>query len=205
MTIYRINSIFHTVQGEGMNAGQPAVFVRFAGCNLWSGREDDRVTSVCRFCDTDFSETARMNLGAIVDAIDEKWPTGVDRKLVVFTGGEPCLQLDATLVAQMHSRGFRVAIETNGTLPIPSGVDWVCVSPKAGAKLHVCQGDELKLVFPQIGFDPSDVIGLLFDHYILQPMDGPNLSANTARAVEYVKGHPRWRLGVQAHKAWDIR
>ena len=202
---YSVKEIFYTLQGEGMQAGRPAVFCRFAGCNLWSGREADRASAVCRFCDTDFVgvdgpgggrfETAE----ALAEAVVAAWPGG-GRPYVVCTGGEPLLQLDEALTAALHGRGFEVGVETNGTLSAPAGVDWLCVSPKADAVLALTSGDELKLVFPQEGVDPARFEGLGFDHFLLQPMDSPDLMRNTADAVAYCKAHPQWRWSLQTHK-----
>jgi 7-carboxy-7-deazaguanine synthase len=210
--VYSVKEIFYTLQGEGANAGTPAVFCRFAGCNLWSGREADRAAATCDFCDTDFVGTDGDgggkfdSPGALADAIAAGWPAHApDRRFVVCTGGEPLLQLDAPLVAALHARGFRVAIETNGTLPAPSGIDWVCVSPKAATPLAIERGDELKLVFPQPLAPPERFEALAFDHFFLQPMDGPAREANTRGAVDYCLAHPRWRLSLQSHKIVGIR
>ena len=211
---YTVKEIFYTLQGEGANAGRAAVFLRFAGCNLWSGREADRATATCRFCDTDFVGTGPDGgkfgtPAALARAVLERWPwrsTRGARPLVVCTGGEPLLQLDAPLVEALRDAGFEVAIETNGTQPIPpGGIDWICVSPKAGAELVVRAGDELKLVFPQEGAEPERFESLEFRHFFLQPMDGPALEANTRLAVAHCLAHPRWRLSVQTHKALGIR
>lgn len=203
---YAVREIFYTLQGEGANAGTPAVFCRFAGCNLWSGREADRADAVCRFCDTDFVGTDGPGGGrfetadALADKVGAAWPAGSTNRLVVCTGGEPLLQLDEQCVAALHARGFRVAIETNGTQSVPAGVDWVCVSPKAGAPLRVANGDELKLVFPQPGIEPECFERLRFTHFFLQPMDGAARDANTRLAIDYCLAHPRWRLSLQTHK-----
>jgi len=227
---YAVKEIFYTLQGEGAQAGRPTVFCRFAGCNLWSGRQDHRDHAVCRFCDTDFVGTngpaggmydTPMDLSAAVAAL---WPARAGRHVrpfVVFTGGEPLLQLDQPLVDQMHRRGFEVAVETNGTRTPPAAIDWICVSPKAGADFVLRRGNELKLVFPQphlppICFEPpqpdrpltpglSRFEGLDFQHYFLQPMDGPELQCNIRLAVEYCLEHPQWRLGLQTHKLLNIR
>ncbi|PYD48736.1 7-carboxy-7-deazaguanine synthase [Novacetimonas pomaceti] len=208
---YTVKEIFPTLQGEGGQAGRAAVFCRFAGCNLWSGREEDRDGATCRFCDTDFIGTDGTGGGrfasadALADAIAAAWTaTSRDEAFVVFTGGEPLLQLDAALIAAMHERGFSIAVETNGTVPAPDGIDWICVSPKAGAPLVQTSGHELKLVFPQDGLMPEQVAGLDFRQYWLQPMDGPARVENTARAVEYCMAHPRWRLSLQTHKLIGI-
>jgi len=195
------------LQGEGAQAGRPAVFCRFAGCNLWSGREQDRSTAICQFCDTDFVGTDGVNGGrfadahALADAIDAQWPAvSAVGKYVVFTGGEPLLQLDTALTDAMHARGFEVAIETNGTLPLPAGVDWICVSPKQGADLLLQRGDEIKVVIPQAGQDLALFEAMDFQHYFLQPMDGPDKQHNTELAINTCKQRPRWRLSVQMHK-----
>lgn len=204
--MYAVKEIFYTLQGEGANAGRAAVFCRFAGCNLWSGREADRAGADCRFCDTDFIGTDGPGGGkfrgasALAEAIAEAWQGAGGERFVVLTGGEPALQVDAPLIDALHARGFAVAIETNGTLPLPAGLDWICVSPKAGNTLLQTHGDELKLVFPQDGLAPENLAGLDFPRRFLSPMDGPDLSRNTAAAVAYVKAHPEWRLSVQTHK-----
>jgi 7-carboxy-7-deazaguanine synthase (Cx14CxxC type) len=208
---YAVKEIFHTLQGEGANTGTPAVFLRFAGCNLWSGREQDRTSAVCRFCDTDFVGTDGTGGGrfsdadALADAVLAAWPRGVEsHRFLVCTGGEPLLQLDAALLHALHERHFRVAIETNGTQPVPPGVDWICVSPKAGAPLVVPRGNELKLVFPQAGAEPERFERLDFAHFFLQPMDGPQRARNTGLALAYCRSHPRWRLSLQTHKLIGI-
>ncbi len=199
------------MQGEGAQAGQAAVFCRFAGCNLWSGLEADRATAVCRFCDTDFVGMDGDGGGrfagadALADAVEAAWVGGDAHRLVVLTGGEPLLQVDARLVAALHARGFRVAVETNGTQAAPAGLDWVCVSPKAGAALVLRSGDELKLVYPQPAAMPEAFAGLGFRHFLLQPMDGPEVVANTAAAIDYCLRHPQWRLSMQTHKALGLR
>lgn len=210
---YSVKELFYTLQGEGKNAGRAAVFCRFAGCNLWTGREQDRAGAVCRFCDTDFVgtggvgggrfETARSLAVAAANRSPHSSNSGY-RPLLVCTGGEPLLQLDLTLVAAFHEVGFEIAVETNGTLPVPAGIDWVCVSPKAGATLVLRRGDELKLVFPQEGIPPDRYDHLDFQHFYLQPMDGPDLARNTYLAVEYCLAHPRWRLSLQTHKMIGI-
>ena len=208
---YAVKEIFHTLQGEGANTGTPAVFLRFAGCNLWSGREQDRTSAVCRFCDTDFVGTYGTGGGrfsdadALADAVLAAWPRGVElHRFMVCTGGEPLLQLDAALLRALHERHFRVAIETNGTQPVPPGIDWICVSPKAGAPLVVPRGNELKLVFPQAGAEPERFERLDFAHFFLQPMDGPERARNTWLALAYCRSHPRWRLSLQTHKLIGI-
>jgi 7-carboxy-7-deazaguanine synthase (Cx14CxxC type) len=209
---YTVKAIFYTLQGEGANTGRPAVFCRFAGCNLWSGREDDRAAATCRFCDTDFVGTDGPGGGRfasaaeLADAAALLWPAAspAARPLVVCTGGEPLLQLDEGLVDALHARGFEVAIETNGSRRPPTGVDWVCVSPKAGADLVLRSGNELKLIFPQPGAEPERFEGLDFPHYFLQPMDGAELARNTQLAVRYCLAHPRWRLSLQTQKLLGI-
>jgi 7-carboxy-7-deazaguanine synthase len=208
---YAVKEIFLTLQGEGMQAGRPAVFCRFAGCNLWSGREEDRAAAVCWFCDTDFVGVDGDGGGRFQEApllaaaVERRWKGGADQRLVVLTGGEPLLQVDAALIAALHARGFRIAVETNGTMPAPPGLDWVCVSPKAGAQLAQCSGDELKLVFPQAGLSPGVFESLDFRHFLLQPMDGPDRDANTEAAIAYCLAHPQWRLSVQTHKFLGLR
>ena len=208
---YTVKEIFYTLQGEGANTGRPAVFCRFAGCNLWTGREADREAAVCRFCDTDFVGTDGPGGGKFSDAdslaraVAAAWPPGgTGRRFVVCTGGEPLLQLDRALLDAFHAADFEVAVETNGTVEPPPGIDWLCVSPKAEAPLVVRGGDELKLVYPQVGADPSRFEGLEFGQFFLQPMDGPAREANTAAALRYCLGHPRWRLSLQTHKLLGI-
>jgi 7-carboxy-7-deazaguanine synthase len=207
---YAVKEIFLTLQGEGGQAGRPAVFCRFAGCNLWSGREADRAAAVCKFCDTDFVGMDGVGGGrfadanALADAVEAAWTGGVENRLVVLTGGEPLLQLDEPLIAALHGRGFSLALETNGTLPAPPGVDWICVSPKADAAVVQTRGQELKLVYPQEGVDPARFEGLAFERFALQPMDGPALAENTKAAIAYCLAHPRWRLSVQTHKYLGI-
>ena len=208
---YSVKEIFYTLQGEGTHAGRPAVFCRFSGCNLWSGRESDRANAVCKFCDTDFIGTDG-ELGAkysdsdkLAGTIDSLWPsTYTASKYVVFTGGEPLLQLDAALIGSMHECGFEIAIETNGTLPVPAGVDWICVSPKIGSELAVVHGSELKVVIPQGGQNLQDYESLKFDNFYVQPMDGPDLEKNTQLAIETCKRNPRWKLSLQTHKLLQI-
>jgi 7-carboxy-7-deazaguanine synthase len=208
---YAVKEIFYTLQGEGAQTGRPAVFCRFAGCNLWSGREADRGDAVCQFCDTDFVGTDGpgggkfANAVALATAVRRAWPGGAGAQpFVVCTGGEPLLQLDAALIEAFHAVGFAVAVETNGTCAAPVGLDWICVSPKAGASLVLAAGDELKLVFPQAGIEPERLEHLRFQHFFLQPMDGPAREANTALAVQYCLAHPRWRLSLQTHKLLGI-
>ncbi len=206
---YLVKEIFYTLQGEGAQAGRPAVFCRFAGCNLWSGREQDRAQSVCTFCDTDFRGTDGAGGGHfrtaedLASAICAQWPREADLSAppyVVCTGGEPLLQLDAALIDALHAQGCEIAVETNGTCPAPPGLDWICVSPKAGAGIKLTVGDELKLVYPQPAAPPERFTSLTFTHFFLQPLDGPDLAVHTARAIAYCKAHPRWRLSVQTHK-----
>lgn len=208
-----MKEIFYTLQGEGANAGRAAVFCRFAGCNLWSGREEDRATAVCQFCDTDFVGLNGTGGGRfatedlLADAIASAWSAADSdiQPFVVCTGGEPLLQLDDALTGALHARGFVVAVETNGTQDRPCGVDWVCVSPKAGAPLRLERGDELKLVYPQMHALPEAFEHLSFTHFFLQPMDGANLDSNTAQAIDYCLAHPKWRLSLQTHKVVGIR
>lgn len=207
---YTVKEIFYTLQGEGANTGKAAVFCRFSGCNLWTGREADRATAVCGFCDTDFvgigPDGGRFgSAGQLADAIDAAWRGAADQKLVVCTGGEPLLQLDDALVAAIHDRGFTMAVETNGTRQAPGGIDWICVSPKAGAALVQTTGSEIKLVFPQPGAMPENFESLVFDNFFLQPMDGPDIAENTRAAIDYCLKHPRWRLSVQTHKVLGLR
>jgi 7-carboxy-7-deazaguanine synthase len=208
---YAVKEIFYTLQGEGANTGRAAVFCRFAGCNLWNGREHDRGTAVCQFCDTDFVGTDGPGGGrfatpeALAAAVSDAWPSAESAtRFVVCTGGEPLLQLDEPLVNALHGAGFEVAVETNGTLPPPQGIDWLCVSPKAGATLVVRQGDEIKLVFPQVGAEPALFEGLSFRHFFLQPMDGPGQQENIDATLRYCLTHPRWRLSLQTHKLLGI-
>lgn len=208
---YIVKEAFKTLQGEGVNAGRAAVFCRFAGCNLWSGREEDRAAAQCRFCDTDFVGFEGEGGGkfadatALADHLSLLWGEGRERRFTVLTGGEPMLQIDPALVAALRGQEFEIAIETNGTLPVVSGIDWICVSPKAEGPLAQTSGAELKLVFPQQGVDPADYEGLDFEHFLLQPMDGPDVSRNTEAAVSYCLAHPRWRLSLQTHKAIGVK
>jgi 7-carboxy-7-deazaguanine synthase (Cx14CxxC type) len=207
---YAVKEIFLTLQGEGGQAGRPAVFCRFAGCNLWSGREQDRAAAVCSFCDTDFVGMDGPGGGRFTTpddlacAVEAAWVGGPDDRLVVLTGGEPLLQVDAALTSALHARGFAVALETNGTLPAPPGIDWICVSPKAQAAVVQIRGQELKLVYPQKGVDPAAFEHLDFERFLLQPMDGPDRIAATEAAIAYCLAHPRWRLSVQTHKYLGI-
>jgi 7-carboxy-7-deazaguanine synthase (Cx14CxxC type) len=209
---YQVKEIYYTLQGEGARAGRAAVFLRFAGCNLWSGREEDRAAAVCTFCDTDFVGTGGPGGGkfsspeALAKAVAGKWPAGraAGKPYVVCTGGEPLLQLDAPLIRALHDEGFEIGIETNGTLAAPAGIDWICVSPKADADLALVSGNELKLVYPQEGAAPERYAGLAFEYFFLQPMDGPVRAQNTAAATDYCLAHPQWRLSLQTHKLIGI-
>jgi 7-carboxy-7-deazaguanine synthase len=208
---YSVKEIFYTLQGEGAQAGRPAVFCRFSGCNLWSGRESDRATAICKFCDTDFVGTDGELGGKFTDSdslaatINSLWPASYTAsKYVVFTGGEPLLQLDAALIDSIHKCGFEIAIETNGTLPVPPGVDWICVSPKFGSELRVHKGSELKVVIPQVGQALDDYAALEFDHFFVQPMDGPALEKNVRLAIDVCKRNPKWKLSLQTHKLLQI-
>lgn len=215
---YTVKEIFYTLQGEGAQAGRASVFCRFSGCNLWSGREEDRSRAVCQFCDTDFVGTGPDggkfgSASELADAIDRCWGRPLDHsdrtpgrlKYVVCTGGEPLLQLDDALIDALHDRGFDVAVETNGTRPAPASLDWICVSPKAGAPFVQTSGSELKLVYPQENAPPEKFAGLDFRHFFLQPMDGPDIERNTGDAIEYCLRHPQWRLSIQTHKLVGIR
>jgi 7-carboxy-7-deazaguanine synthase (Cx14CxxC type) len=209
--MYSVKEIFYTLQGEGANAGRPAVFCRFAGCNLWTGREQDRAGAVCTFCDTDFVGTDGEGGGKFADAealaaaIERMWQSGMaENRFVVCTGGEPLLQLDAALIEALHRRGFEIAVETNGTVEAPDGLDWICVSPKADAPLKIVSGHELKLVFPQTKALPDRFETLAFRHFYLQPMDGPEVDENTKTATAYCLAHPKWRLSLQTHKLIGI-
>jgi len=211
--MYSVKEIFYTLQGEGAHTGRAAVFCRFAGCNLWSGREADRASAICQFCDTDFADTDGPGGGKFASpeelaaAVEEKWPSSdaPGKRFVVCTGGEPLLQLDSALIDALHAHGFKIAVETNGTIAAPPGLDWICVSPKAGAELQQRTGDELKLVYPQAGADPAAFESLQFRHFFLQPMDGPNRIANMQAALQYCLDHPRWRLSLQTHKLLGIQ
>ena len=208
---YAVKEIFMTLQGEGAHAGRAAVFCRFSGCNLWSGREQDRAGAICRFCDTDFVGTDGTFGGRYGSAeelaatIAAQWTGAETERYTVLTGGEPLLQVDAALIKALHGRGFAIGIETNGTLLPPDGLDWICVSPKAGAELKLRHGHELKLVYPQAGASPEDFATLAFERFSLQPMDGPEAVENTARAIDYCMRHPQWRLSLQTHKMTGIR
>ena len=207
---YSVTEIFLTLQGEGGQTGRAAVFCRFAGCNLWTGREQDRVSAVCSFCDTEFVGVDGpgggkfANAKALTDAIAGAWQGPPENQLVVLTGGEPLLQVDAALVAALHAARFQIALETNGTIPAPAGIDWICVSPKADAPLAQTNGQELKLVYPQDGVDPTSFEHLAFERFSLQPLDGPEREAATQAAIGYCLAHPRWRLSLQTHKYLGI-
>ena len=208
---YAVKEIFLTLQGEGAHAGRAAVFCRFAGCNLWTGREQDRASATCTFCDTDFVGTdgtlggRYVSADALADTIAAQWTGATANRYVVLTGGEPLLQVDTPFIDALHARGFEIGIETNGTIEPPEGMDWICVSPKAGADLVVRNGNELKLVYPQADAPPAMFVDLAFERFSLQPMDGPDVAANTERAVSYCVRHPQWRLSVQTHKTLGIR
>lgn len=206
---YAVKEIFYTIQGEGFHTGRAAVFCRFAGCNLWSGQEKDRMSAVCRFCDTDFKDTKGINGGkydapALAEVINKLWPADITHKFVVLTGGEPMLQVDAELITALHERGFFIALETNGTIAVPETIDWICVSPKADADLAQLFGNELKLVFPQIENQPEDYTHLHFTHFFLQPLDDENQSENVAATIEYIRKNPQWRISLQTHKIMNI-
>lgn len=209
MNRYKIKEIYYTLQGEGAQSGRPAVFCRFSGCNLWSGREEDRHKAICQFCDTDFRGTdgplgGKYTADELAELVHSQWPDDTGRPLVVCTGGEPLLQLDAPLVEAFHRAGLEIAIETNGTVEPPEGIDWICVSPKAGAELVLSRGHELKLVFPQPGAMPERFAELDFQYFFLQPMDGPHTERNTRLSLQYCLEHPQWSLSLQTHKYLDI-
>ena len=207
---YSVKEIFYTLQGEGLRAGRPAVFCRFSGCNLWSGREEDRYLAVCQFCDTDFVGVNGVSGGkfesakCLSETIARKWPTGEAHRYVVLTGGEPLLQIDAILLDSLHAQGFEIAVETNGSIEVPPGIDWICVSPKAGAKWVQRSGDELKLIYPQIDLMPDSIGETDFSHYLIQALDGPLLRQHINLAISYCRAHPKWRLSVQTHKILQI-
>jgi len=209
--MYAVKEIFKTLQGEGGQTGRASVFLRFSGCNLWSGREEDRSSAVCQFCDTDFvgmdgENGARYrSADELADKVEAVWAGSEAKRYIVCTGGEPLLQLDAPLIDALHRRGFQIAVETNGTIPAPAGLDWICVSPKAGADLVQTSGHELKLIYPQAGIDPERFAGLNFGQFWLQAMDGPNLHANLQAAIAYCLAHPAWRLSLQTHKMIGIQ
>lgn len=208
--MYAVKEIYFTFQGEGFHTGRPAVFCRFSGCNLWSGREEDRAGAVCKFCDTDFwgtdgIEGGKYELAELVATCEQLWNKDFDQKpYIVFTGGEPALQLDEALVEALHEKNFEVAIETNGTLELPNNIDWICMSPKANTELVVTKGNELKLVYPQNGIDPSNLTDYDFEHFFLQPMDSPLQDENTVEVVKYCNLYPQWRISLQTHKLLNI-
>ena len=203
---YQVKEIYYTLQGEGARTGRAAVFLRFAGCNLWSGREEDRATATCQFCDTDFVGTGGpgggkfANPDTLAAAVSGRWPTGSGKPYVVCTGGEPLLQLDTALIEALHGAGFEIGIETNGTLLAPAGIDWICVSPKAGAEFVLRNGNELKLIYPQPGAEPENYADLAFAHFFLQPMDCADRDAALAASIDFVMSDPRWSLSLQTHK-----
>lgn len=209
--MYSIKEIFYSIQGEGYYSGRPAVFCRFAGCNLWSGKEEDRATALCSFCDTDFvgadgtDSGAYATAGLLVQKILQHWPQSSEHPFVVCTGGEPLLQMDAELIAALHEAGFEIAVETNGTIAAPAGIDWICVSPKAGVRLVQASGHELKLVYPQAGAEPGKYAKLNFRHFFLQPMDGADREEAVMQALKYVLAHPQWRISLQLHKILGVR
>jgi 7-carboxy-7-deazaguanine synthase len=208
---YSVKEIFYTLQGEGLRAGRPAVFCRFAGCNLWTGREEDRSSAICQFCDTDFVGTDGTLGGkfatpeALAQVIAEQWPTGKENRYVVLTGGEPLLQVDTPLINALHDNRFEIAVETNGSIAVPPGIDWICVSPKAGAEWIQKTGQELKLIYPQQDLLPSDISTQGFENYLLQPMDNLLKKQNTVKAIEFCQLNPEWKLSVQTHKFLEIR
>lgn len=208
---YSVKEIFYTLQGEGRRAGRPAVFCRFAGCNLWTGREIDRPKAICQFCDTDFVSTDGTlggkfrSAASLVDLVAAQWPAGMGYRYVVLTGGEPLLQVDEALIDALHAHDFEIAVETNGSIEAPPGIDWICVSPKAGAPWVQRHGHELKLAYPQPGLMPEAISNVHFDHYLIQPIDSPQHAANLRSAIAYCQAHPRWCLSLQTHKLLDIR
>ena len=211
MTTYSIKEIYYTLQGEGIQAGRAALFCRFAGCNLWSGLEKDRLGAQCNFCDTDFLGTNGENGGRFKTASElarhanKFWPDKTTKKFIVLTGGEPMLQVDSALISELHSLNFEIAIETNGTIICPPEIDWICVSPKAGTKIAQKTGNELKVIYPQPELNFSKLLGLSFEYFLIQPMDGPNVKANTAASVEFCKENPSWRLSLQTHKQLGLK
>ena len=209
MKKYAVKEIFYTLQGEGAHAGRPAVFLRFSGCNLWSGREVDRHKAICKFCDTDFWGTDGQNGGKyllqeLAEKVNEQWPENAGHKYVVCTGGEPLLQLDSGLVLALKAKGFEVAIETNGTIEVPKEVDWICMSPKANTEIIVRKGHEIKVVYPQKGIDPVDFKEMDFENFFIQPMDSPEQEDNILKAIKYCKQNPKWRISLQTHKILGI-
>jgi 7-carboxy-7-deazaguanine synthase (Cx14CxxC type) len=207
--MYAVKEIYYTIQGEGFHTGRPAVFCRFSGCNLWSGREEDRHKAICKFCDTDFWGTDGLNGGKyeaenIAQICSELWPDLKSNKLIICTGGEPALQLDKQFIDTLHQADFEIAIETNGTLALPEGIDWICMSPKANTDIVIDKGHELKLIYPQKGISPKDVESLDFEHFYLQPMDSPDLAENRIKSINYCKNNPKWKLSLQIHKVLNI-
>lgn len=210
MPTYKVKEIYYTLQGEGAHTGRPAVFLRFTGCNLWSGREEDRSEAICQFCDTDFigmdgTLGGKYSAFELAEKVNSLWPSNEGKRYVVCTGGEPLLQLDKELIDALHQKNFEIGLETNGTLAVPDGVDWICMSPKAGTEIVVTNGNELKLVVRQQGIDPMQFSSLQFDHFFLQPMDGPHVREFTEWATQYCLEHPQWRLSIQTHKLLGIR
>ncbi len=211
MTTYSIKEIYYTLQGEGIQAGRPAIFCRFAGCNLWSGLEKDRLGAECNFCDTDFLGTDGENGGKFETAsklarhANKFWPDETTKKFIVLTGGEPMLQVDSLLISELHSLNFEIAIETNGTIICPPEIDWICVSPKAGTKISQKTGNELKVIYPQPGLNFSKLLTLSFEYFLIQPMDGPNAKENTEASVDFCKENPSWRLSLQTHKQLGLK
>ena len=210
MPNYKVKEIYYTLQGEGAHTGRPAVFLRFTGCNLWSGREEDRSEAICQFCDTDFigmdgTLGGKYSAPELAEKVNSLWPINQNHRYVVCTGGEPLLQLDKELIDALHQMNFEIGLETNGTILVPEGVDWICMSPKAGTEIVVTRGNELKLVVRQHGIDPIQFSEFDFDHFFLQPMDGPNVEAFTQWATQYCLVHPQWRLSIQTHKLLGIR
>lgn len=209
MRTYAVKEIYYTIQGEGAHSGRPALFLRFSGCNLWSGREEDRERAICQFCDTDFRGTdgpggGKYNAGELVSKLTSIWPISSTHAYVVCTGGEPLLQLDRELIDAMHAAQIEIAIETNGTIEVPEGIDWICMSPKANTDIVVRSGNEIKIVYPQAGIDPADFESWAFDHFFIQPMDSPEVDANTKKAIRFCMDNPKWRLSLQTHKLLGI-
>jgi 7-carboxy-7-deazaguanine synthase (Cx14CxxC type) len=209
--MYSVKEIFYSIQGEGYYSGRPAVFCRFSGCNLWSGKEEDREQALCKFCDTDFVGTDGIDgglyktAGLLAKKISQHWPQANERRFLVCTGGEPLLQLDAALIAALHEENFEIAVETNGTIIVPAGINWICVSPKAGVQLAQASGHELKLVYPQAGAEPEKYAKLNFRYFFLQPMDNVDREEATRRTLKYVLAHPKWRISLQLHKILGVR
>lgn len=209
MKKYAVKEIFYTLQGEGAHSGRPAIFLRFSGCNLWSGREEDRHKAICKFCDTDFWGTdghngGKYNATELAARVDDMWPENTGYKYIVCTGGEPLLQLDQGLIEELHQKGFEIAVETNGTLEVPEGIDWICMSPKANTEILVQKGHEIKVVYPQKGIDPKDFESLDFLHFYIQPMDSEEQEDNTLQAIIFCKQNPKWKISLQTHKILGI-